>query len=120
MKIAVTAEGDNLASKVDPRFGRCKYFLICDSDGKVVEAIENSNAQASGGAGIQSAQLVVSKEVGVVLTGSVGPNAFKVLDSAGVKVMAGVSGDVLSAIKKLREGKLAALEAPNAPSKSGF
>jgi predicted Fe-Mo cluster-binding NifX family protein len=30
MKIAVSAAGNTLDSLVDPRFGRCAYFIIAD------------------------------------------------------------------------------------------
>ena len=30
MKIAVGSNGNNLDSLIDPRFGRCAYFLIVD------------------------------------------------------------------------------------------
>ena len=34
MKIAVSADGDKLHNKIDQRFGRCKYFLIININGK--------------------------------------------------------------------------------------
>ena len=33
MKIAISADGDKLHSKIDQRFGRCKYFLIVNVNG---------------------------------------------------------------------------------------
>jgi len=51
MKIGITAKGDNLDSEVDPRFGRCKYFIIVDPDTLEFEAIENFSIEASGGLG---------------------------------------------------------------------
>lgn len=43
MKICITSEGKTLDSKVDPRFGRCQYFIIVDSETLVFEAVENVN-----------------------------------------------------------------------------
>ena len=56
MNICVTAQGNTLDAAVDPRFGRCPYFLIVDTDAMSVEAVENSYTGAMGGAGIQAGQ----------------------------------------------------------------
>ena len=98
MKIAVTSEGKDLSSAVDPRFGRCKYFLIFDTGSENFEAVENTCAQNSGGAGIQAGQLMISKGVEAVLTGHVGPNASQVLTPAGIKIHTGISGKVSEAV----------------------
>jgi len=98
MKIAVTSQGPDLNSPVDPRFGRCQYFIIIDTDTMEYEAISNPALNATGGAGVQAAQLVVSKGVRAVLTGEVGPNAEYALSSAGVQIIRGVSGTVLDAV----------------------
>jgi len=56
MRICVTSQGDNLDSTVDPRFGRCQYFIIVDTDSLEFKAIENPNVSGMGGVGIKSAQ----------------------------------------------------------------
>ena len=120
MKIAITSEGKNPDAAVDPRFGRCKYFLIMDMDSGNFEAVENSHAQNSGGAGIQAGQLVASKGVGVVLTGNMGPNAFQVVQSAGIKVITGVSGRISEVLERYKSGKFEAAKNPSVSSKSGI
>ena len=94
MKICVTSEGNNLDSKIDARFGRCQYFTIVDTDTLSFEAIQNPYIESTGGAGIQSGQLVAEQKVKAVLTGNVGPNAFQTLQSAGIDVVTGISGTV--------------------------
>ncbi|NHW44216.1 MAG: dinitrogenase iron-molybdenum cofactor biosynthesis protein, partial [Candidatus Verstraetearchaeota archaeon] len=76
MKICVSATSNSLDSLVDPRFGRCPYFIIVDSETMQYEAIPNPAVYAASGAGVQAVQLIVSKGVEVVITGNVGPNAF--------------------------------------------
>ena len=119
MKICVTSEGNNLGSKVDPRFGRCKYFIIVDPETLNFNSIQNPNLETSGGAGIQSAQLVANNEVKAVVTGNVGPNAFQTLNAAGIAIFNGASGTVKEAIEKYKKGEYQLTSAPNAASKSG-
>ena len=120
MKIAITSEGQSPEAAIDPRFGRCKYFLIIDTDTGNFEAVENSHAQNSGGAGIQAGQLVVSKGVEVILTGNMGPNAFQVVQSAGIKVITGVSGKISDVFEGYKSGKFEAAKKPSVSSKSGI
>jgi len=120
MKVCITAEGKTLASKVDPRFGRCQNFIFFDTDTEKFEAQENANAQFQGGAGIQSAQLVSSKDAKVVLTGNVGPNAFETLNKAGIQIYTGVSGTVKEAVESYKSGKLKITESPSVGSKFGM
>ena len=120
MKICITSQGANLDSAVDPRFGRCKYFIFVDSENLDFEAVQNSNADAMGGAGIQSGQLVAKKEAQVVLTGNVGPNAFETLRTAGIDVVTGVSGHVNEAVNKYKKGELKPVDEPTVNSEFGL
>ncbi|HEY41071.1 MAG TPA: dinitrogenase iron-molybdenum cofactor biosynthesis protein, partial [Dehalococcoidia bacterium] len=105
MKIAVSAAGPTLDDEVDPRFGRCQYFIIADPETMAFEAMDNSSAMAAGGAGIAAAQTIVDKGVKAVLTGNCGPNAYEVLSAAGTEVITGVSGKVKDAIEGYQTGK---------------
>lgn len=109
MKICVTATGPGLDSEMDPRFGRCQYFLFIDPQTMGVEAVENPNLGAAGGAGIQSAQLVANQGVEAVITGQVGPNAFTTLQAAGIKILTGASGKVREVLEKHKKGQLSSL-----------
>ena len=120
MKIAVTASTRELSSPVDPRFGRCAYFLFVDSETMQFEAVENTNVAAASGAGIQSAQLVANQGANVLLTGSCGPNAFQTLQAAGVKVIVGVTGTIQEAVQQYKTGKLQPTAQPNVPSHFGM
>jgi predicted Fe-Mo cluster-binding NifX family protein len=104
MKIAVSASSPDLDASVDPRFGRCAYFLIVDPETMTFEAVENPYVGASGGAGIQAAQLVAGKGAQAVLTGSCGPNAFQTLKAAGVKVVVGVTGTAREVVRSYASG----------------
>jgi len=103
-KICVTSQGDNLDSQVDPRFGRCQYFIIVDTESLEFEAVKNPNIDGMGGVGIQSAQFVASKGVSAVLSGNFGPNASQSLHEAGIKMVPNVSGTVREAVEKYKQG----------------
>ncbi len=78
------------------------------------EAISNEAAMASGGAGIRAAQTVSSTGAEVVITGSVGPNAYPALESAGIEIMTGASGSVRSAVEEFLKGSLSSIKTPGA------
>ena len=120
MRIAVTATGPTLDADVDPRFGRCQYFIIADPETMQFEAMDNSSATAAGGAGISAGQAIASKGVQAVLTGNCGPNAHQVLSAAGVQVITGVSGKVSEAIEGYKSGKFQASAQPNVPDHFGM
>jgi predicted Fe-Mo cluster-binding NifX family protein len=107
MRIAVTASQPSLDGQVDPRFGRCAYYVIADLDTLDFEALPNPYALAMGGAGIQSAQLIASRGVEIVVSGNYGPNAVQTLNAVGVRAIAGaMRGSVRQAIEQFKQGAL--------------
>lgn len=120
MKICITSKGENLDAIVDPRFGRCQYFVVVDPETMEFEAVKNPNMDAAGGAGIQSGQLMATKKVEAVLTGHVGPNAFDTLSAARVKIITGVSGTVSEAVAMYKKGEFETVSGPTVQSKAGM
>jgi predicted Fe-Mo cluster-binding NifX family protein len=115
MKIAVTATGTDVNSAMDPRFGRAQYILILNEDGSLEEAVDNSaGVGAMRGAGIQAGKLLADRKVDVLITGNCGPNAFKTLQAAGIKVVVEQSGSVKDAVERLNRHEVTFAEAPNA------
>ncbi len=112
MKVCVTAVSDSLDAQVDPRFGRCPYFVIVDTETMGFEAIPNPSQGAPHGAGIQAAQAVANRGVQVILTGNIGPNAFQALSAAGIRVLTGVFGTVREAVERFKRGELKEASAP--------
>ena len=106
MKVAISSSGKDLNARLDPRFGRCSYFLIIDTQDMSYEAFENENAALGGGAGIQSAQFVASKGAKAVLTGNCGPNAMQTFSAAGVQVYVGQTGTIKDIVDKFKNGEL--------------
>lgn len=112
MKICVSAVANSLDAQLDPRFGRCPYFVIVDLESMQFEAIPNNASGAMGGAGIQAAQTIAGKGVTVLITGNVGPNAFQALSAAGIKIATGAFGTVRESVEKFKRGELRETGAP--------
>jgi len=114
MKIVVTATSKDISSSIDPRFGRSKYFIVVDTDTNEIVAHDNSqNLNAAQGAGIQAAETVVRLGAEAVVTGNVGPKAFRALNAAGIRIYLTNEGAVADAIRKFKAGELKEVSAAN-------
>jgi predicted Fe-Mo cluster-binding NifX family protein len=114
MIVAVTAKGMQLSDEVDPRFGRAPYILIVDTETMEYKSLDNSeNVNAFKGAGIQAATMVADKGAEVLLTGYCGPNAFKTVQAAGMKVVNDVTGTVEEAVETFLAGNVQYSESAN-------
>jgi predicted Fe-Mo cluster-binding NifX family protein len=120
MKVAVSSTGKTLDSAIDPRFGRCSYFLVVETGDMSFEAFSNESIALGGGAGIQSAQFIASKGATAVLTGNCGPNAMSALSAAGVKVIIGLSGTVREAVEGYKRGDLPSISEANVGAHYGM
>lgn len=120
MRVCVSATGDSLDAPVDPRFGRCPYFIIVNLETMRFEAVPNVASGAMSGAGIQAAQIITSKGVKVVITGNVGPNAFQALSAAEIKILTGAYGTVKEAIEKYERGELKEIRSPTVGGRFGM
>lgn len=107
MKVVVTAQGNELSSEIDLRFGRAKWLIVIDTETSDFQAHDNVvNLNAVQGAGIQTGQNIANLGADAVITGNVGPNAFKTLNAAGVKIFLVEKQTVQEAIDLFKEGKL--------------
>jgi predicted Fe-Mo cluster-binding NifX family protein len=115
MRLAISSDGKDVKSKIDQRFGRCKYFLIVNTENpNKVEAVENEGAIQGHGAGIKAAQQIAGLNVQAVITGSIGPNAASVLDRLKIKAY-NASGTVKDAINTFIDGRLAEIQEVSLP-----
>ncbi|AJQ29072.1 NifB/NifX family molybdenum-iron cluster-binding protein [Pelosinus fermentans] len=117
MKIAITSYGEDCHAAIDSRFGRADYFLIYDQDKEAWESLPNTqNLEAAHGAGIQAGQAIAKTGASVLITGHVGPKAFKVLEAGKIAMysIGDMSGSVEDALAAFLEGKLAVIDVPGA------
>jgi len=120
MKIAVSSSERDLSAQIGPRFGRCAYFVIVETDDMSFEVFNNESIALGGGAGIQAAQFVASKGAGAVLTGNCGPNAVQTLGASHVEIFVGQSGTVKEAIEKYKRGDMTSTKAANVADHYGM
>jgi len=114
MKVAVTAQGNELSSEIDLRFGRAKWLIVVDTETDDFQAHDNVlNLNALQGAGIQTGQNIANLGVEAVITGNVGPNAFKTLNTAGVKIFLAQEQTVQEAVDSFKAGKLKEVDGAN-------
>lgn len=120
MKLAVSTTGQDLEAPLDPRFGRCSYFLIIDPDSMEFEVFDNGSAALGSGAGIQAAQFVAAKGAGAVITGHCGPKAMEVLSAGGIQVFAGQNGSIRDVVSAYKNGDLTPATAATTGVHSGM
>ena len=114
MKIAITAQGKELTSEIDLRFGRAKWLIFVNTESGDFQAHDNEvNLNAAQGAGIQTGQNIGNLGVEAVITGNVGPNAFKTLNAANVKIFLTKKQTVAEAIDSFEAGKLKEVDQAN-------
>jgi len=114
MKIAITAQDKELSSEVDLRFGRAKWIIVIDTETGDFQAHDNVvNLNAVQGAGIQTGQNIANLGVESVITGNVGPNAFKTLNAANVKIFLAEKQTVQDAIDLFKAGELREVDQAN-------
>lgn len=108
MKYVISTREQSLDANVDPRFGRALMFALYDTQTQQCTWHSNAqNLQAAQGAGIQSAQNVVNLDAEAVITGHCGPKAYRVLNTAGIKIYT-IEGQISikEAIKQVESGKI--------------
>ena len=120
MKIAMSVMDENMKTLLDERFGRANYFVIYDLENDKQEFFENEGKYSKEGAGIVAAQEVINKEVDVLITGSLGPNAFRVLSSSGIKLYKSVSLKITEVIEKFKNNELEELKTPGRAHKGAL
>jgi len=123
MRIAICTTGKTADSLVSPFLGRCPYFLFVDESSRKRkwEVVDNPAIGARGGAGVAVAQMIASQKAEAVICGGVGPNAFAVLQGAGIaSYLAGVNLRAEEALDQFQQGQLSKVDVPTSAQNFGF
>ena len=114
MKIVITSQGKDLTSQIDPRFGRAKWLIAFDTETGDFQAHDNElNLNAAQGAGIQTGINVVELNADAVITGNVGPKAFRTLSAGKVEIYLSDNQNAKDAIEAFKADKLKRVDNPN-------
>jgi len=106
MKIAFSSTGPGLEDLLDPRFARCRYYLVVDMARNETVPVENTSGMACTVRGTAAGNLVVGLQVDAVITGHIGRKASKTLREAGIRVYLGASGRISAALEDFKAGRL--------------
>ena len=104
MKIALPSQNNN----IDNHFGHCEYFTVFTTDLDKKEIISSEMVDSPAGCGCKSniAKVLADKGVKLMIAGNMGEGAVNVLNSCGIEVIRGCSGDVKTVALEWLQGSL--------------
>jgi len=97
-KIAVASDGKDAAASISSKAGKCPYYLIFDSTGELIEAVDNPYKDVKKGAGPQSADFLAHKGVTVVIAETFGDKMIEAMRSNSTDYFQ-LQGAALDAVK---------------------
>jgi predicted Fe-Mo cluster-binding NifX family protein len=102
MRIAVTYDYDS--KQVFQHFGQTQHFLLVDvlDNGELASMVVDNGGFSHG----ELVDYLSHLEVNVVICGGLGNRAIELMTNANMKVIPGISGDALTAVKKYQSGEL--------------
>ena len=105
MKTVISSTGDSVQATFDQRFGRAAFFCIYDEETQDTKFVQNTNAQAQGGAGTKSAETMADLDATKVISGHFGPKAKDMLQKLNIQMVAidETSVTIDDIIKKLKK-----------------
>ncbi|MHB1485426.1 MAG: NifB/NifX family molybdenum-iron cluster-binding protein [Saccharofermentanales bacterium] len=104
MKIALPSR----QNFIDDHFGHCEYFTVFTIDNNEKKIIAKDIVASPEGCGCKSniAKILAEMGVEVMIAGNMGDGAVNVLNSSGIDVLRGCSGDVRTATLEWLAGSI--------------
>lgn len=115
MIIAISSSFGNPAKEFSGRFGRCKFFLIMDTDAGDWEKVKNPAVDSRGGSGPEVVQFLSELNVSAVISGRYGPNAYSGLTASRITAYLAKSGTPLELLDEFQNGLLKIAAEPSGP-----
>jgi len=110
MLIAIASEGLDTDSLVAEKFGRTPFIIIYDTEKNTFESLRNPYANIFGGAGIQTSQFIIEKNVCAVITTEIGVNPLRLMNFANVEVYFCSKMQIKEVVNQFVEGKLSIIK----------
>lgn len=102
MKVAIPTRGN----KVDDHFGHCEKFTVFTIEQNDVKNIEEVSSVHGCGCKSNIVSDLQQLGVSVMLAGNMGNSALSVIQSHGIEVCRGCSGDIYKLIKAFLQSKI--------------
>jgi predicted Fe-Mo cluster-binding NifX family protein len=109
MIISIPIDEKSINSNISDNFGRANFFLIYNDEAKEYDFFKNTAVNSQGGAGIEAAQILVDKNINILITPRCGNNAAKVLESGDVDIYKSISKSIEDNLNNFKENKLSPL-----------
>ncbi|WP_409227241.1 NifB/NifX family molybdenum-iron cluster-binding protein [Gudongella sp. SC589] len=106
MIIGIPADIEDMDGPVSGSFGRAPYYFIYDNEKKIGHFVQNTAANAQGGAGVKAAQILVDQKVEVAISPQLGENAAMVLRDANIELFMPEDGSLMDNVLLFKDGKL--------------
>lgn len=104
MKIAVPVSANNL---IDGHFGHCEsYKVFTVTENNLISDVKNVQSPQGCGCKSDIASVLAADGVTVMLAGGIGGGAINVLNSNGIEVIRGCSGDATEVVKFYISGQI--------------
>ncbi|GAB1419458.1 NifB/NifX family molybdenum-iron cluster-binding protein [Bacteroidales bacterium] len=87
MKVAITSTGNSPDSMLDPRFGRCSWFVIYDTITGSIEFLPNPFRNEEENVAEKSINLVNCRKVEKIISGEYGEKNKLQLDSLNIQLI---------------------------------
>lgn len=109
MIIGVPVDEKSIQSQVSDNFGRANFFLIYDDEKDKSTFLKNTAKDSQGGAGIEAAQILLDKNIDILITPRCGKNAAKVLESGDIELYKSLSKSIENNIHSFKKNELSPL-----------
>ena len=114
MRVLVVSQGRHPESRIEPRFGKARFFFVANTVAGWSAVHPNTHDPDSGEfSGIRTAMNAAELGVDAVIVDHIGPHALETLQARRIVVYVGATGTVREAVEQFKASQLACAIRPN-------